>query len=333
MAGVQIDSIPHSCGGSTKVFDDQGKITGYCFSCGTFDPDPYKDKPEGYKPPEPKRQSAEDIQEKINEIKELTTVDDTARKLGAKSLGYFGIKTQLSEYDGSTITAKFYPYTTDGVLTAWKCKTHDKKFFSIGDMKNCDPFGWEQAMRSDNYTLFITEGEDDAAALLKALMPNWNKEKPPAIISTSSGATGVKSITRRADTINRRFKQVVLVFDQDDAGAAGARKVAGLLENCKAASFELKDANDMVKAGRGDELAKAVMYEGKPMVSGKCVRSSDAWHLAEAKVEWGLDWPWPTMTEKTRGRRRGEVYYFGSGVGGPIQPRGCLKNYVNSGEL
>ena len=70
----------------------------------------------------------------------------------------------------------------------------------------------------------------------------------------------------------------------------------------------------MVKAGRGDELAKAVMYEGKPMVSGKCVRSSDAWHLAEAKVEGGLDWPWPTMTEKTRGRRRGEVYYFGSGV-------------------
>ena len=97
-------------------------------------------------------------------------------------------------------------------------------------------------------------------------MPNWNKDKPPAIISTSSGARGGKSITRRAATINSRFKQAVLVFDQDDAGAAGARKVAGLLVNCKAASFELKDANDMVQAGRGDELAKAVMYEGKPMV-------------------------------------------------------------------
>lgn len=316
MAGVQIDVIPDPEGvGSIKVFENEdGTITGYNFLRGKFYPKPYDDKPDDYRPPPRPRRSAEEIQELLSEIHDLSTVDDTERKLGARSLAYFGIKTQLSEFDGTTLTAKFYPYTTDGAITAYKCKTHDKNFYSVGDMQNCDPFGWEQAMRGHNHTLYITEGEDDAAALMKALMPSWSKELPPAIISTSSGATGLKSISRRADTINRRFKQVVLVFDQDDAGRNGVRKVSNLLENCRSASFELKDANDMVKADRSNELAKAVLFESQPLVSGKCVRSSDAWHLAETKVEWGLDWPWPTMTELTRGRRRGEVYYFGSGV-------------------
>ena len=316
MAGVQIDVIPDPEGvGSIKVFENEdGTITGYNFMRGKFYPKPYDDKPDDYRPPPRPRRSAEEIQELLSEIHELSTVDDTERKLGARSLAYFGIKTQLSEFDGTTLTAKFYPYTTDGAITAYKCKTHDKNFYSVGDMQNCDPFGWEQAMRGHNHTLYITEGEDDAAALMKALMPSWSKELPPAIISTSSGATGLKSISRRADTINRRFKQVVLVFDQDDAGRNGVRKVSNLLENCRSASFELKDANDMVKADRSNELAKAVLFESQPLVSGKCVRSSDAWHLAETKVEWGLDWPWPTMTDLTRGRRRGEVYYFGSGV-------------------
>lgn len=316
MAGTCIDKLPHTCGSSNglQVFDKDGEITGYCFSCGTFVANPYGDKPEGYRPPPKPMKSEEQIQAELAAVSELPTVEDKERKLSAKSLAYFGIKTQLSEYDGVTLTAKFYPYKSDGVLTAYKIKTKDKQIYSIGSMQNVDPFGWEQAMRADNYTLYITEGEDDAVALLRTMMPRWTRERPPAIISVSSGAGSTKSITRRLSTIQRRFKQVVLVFDQDEAGQRGARKVAGLLSNCKAASFELKDANDMVKAGREDELFKAVMYEAQPLVSGKCVRSSSAWHLAEQKVEWGLPWPWPSMTELTRGRRRGEVYYFGAGV-------------------
>ena len=314
MAGQQIDIIPHECGGSVKVFDKDGEISGYCWSCGTYVPDPYQDKPKDFKPPAPQRKTEQQIQEELQEITELNTVDDTERKLGRRSLEYFGIKTQLSEYDGTSITAKFYPYREQGVLKAYKVKTHDKKFYSIGDMNNVDPFGWETLYKCDNHTLYITEGEDDAAALLKALIAAWNKKKPPAIISVPSGAASTKALQRRAADINRRFKQVILVFDQDEAGQKGARKAAGLLDNCKTASFELKDANDMVKAGRTDELVKAVMFEAQPLVSGRCIRSSEAWHLAEAKVEWGLDWPWPSLTELTRGRRRGEVYYIGAGV-------------------
>ncbi len=42
---------------------------------------------------------------------------------------------------------------------------------------------------------------------------------------------------------------------------------------------------------------------------------ADVKERAKKPVEWGVDWPWPTLTAATYGRRRKRIYMFGGGVG------------------
>ena len=47
-----VEKLPHKCGSSDalQVFEEGGIYTGFCFACDTYIPDPYSNKPKGYKP-------------------------------------------------------------------------------------------------------------------------------------------------------------------------------------------------------------------------------------------------------------------------------------------
>lgn len=81
-----VEKLPHSCGSRNglQVFEEEGVYTGYCFSCGTYIPDPYEDKPKGYKPKRFKK-SPEEIQAEIDEISEYSVVDLPERRLRKSS--------------------------------------------------------------------------------------------------------------------------------------------------------------------------------------------------------------------------------------------------------
>ena len=160
--GKCVEKLPHSCGSrrGLQVFQKEGgTYDGFCFSCGTAVADPYKDKPEGYKPAyNPK--TDEEIQEELDEVKEFQTVALKDRGLSKESLEHFGIKIGLSEVDGVTPTSHFYPYYKGDELKGFKCRVIEgKKFFSIGSVKDVDLFGWHQAVLSGGKKLFVTEGE------------------------------------------------------------------------------------------------------------------------------------------------------------------------------
>lgn len=317
--GKQIDAIPHSCGTSKglKVFEqDDGVINGYCFACGTFVPDPYEGKPKDFKPPSMKIKTPDEIQQELDEILEYGFHEYPDRSLNRAVHKYFGVRISLSEHDGSTPTAQFFPYYNDEEkLTGFKVKTADGNQFARGTTKGVVPFGWHKAIRGNRYKLFITEGENDAMALFLTLKRKWKYEGDPAVISLPHGAgAAARSLAHKASDIQRLFKEVVLVMDNDEAGRRAVTDLAKLFKGCKVAKLPLKDANDMLKAGREQELFTAVMYEAAEKISDKSLRASEVWHLAEKEPVMGLSWPWPTLTDKTRGRRRGEVYYLGAGV-------------------
>ena len=89
-----VEKIAHSCGsrnGLQVFLQDNGTYDGFCFACGKHEPNPYKDRPEGYKP-QIVFKSPEDVQEELREIGTYQTVDLPERKLKKYALEYFGVR-------------------------------------------------------------------------------------------------------------------------------------------------------------------------------------------------------------------------------------------------
>lgn len=147
--GKCVEKLPHSCGSrdALQVFEEtDGSYHGYCFACATYIHNPYNDKPAGYKPAVIKK-TEEEIQAELKEIQGYQVLDLPARGLRAESLAYYNIKVAVSEQDGTTPVAVYFPYEKKGVLSAYKVRLlEQKRMWSIGQFKGADLFGWQQAL-------------------------------------------------------------------------------------------------------------------------------------------------------------------------------------------
>lgn len=324
-----VEKLPHNCSEHGKeedssdglqVFEDnQGRFNGYCFACGTYVADPYT---EGNQPAKRVRneRTQEDVDAELQEINSLPVCDLPDRKLKSWALDHFGIKIGLSEYDGSTPFFHYYPYTKKGDTVAYKVRmVHNKAMWSVGSVKGCDLFGWEQARGTGAKRLFITEGELDAVALFQALVEKQKGTKyadyMPAVVSIKSGASGAASdIQAQLKEIRTLFKEVCLVFDQDAPGKEAVTQVAKLLPGVLVAALPAKDANAAVIEGRSLALCNAVIFKSEAVKNTRIVKGDSLVEAARKQAEWGLSWPWKKLTDLTRGIRFGETYYFGAGV-------------------
>ena len=320
--GKCVEKLPHSCGSrrGLQVFQkEDGSYDGFCFSCGTAVTDPYKDKPEGYKPAyNPK--TDEEIQEEIDEVKEFQTVALKDRGLSKESLEHFGIKIGLSEVDGVTPTSHFYPYYKGDELKGFKCRVIEgKKFFSIGSVKDVDLFGWRQAVLSGGKKLFVTEGEMDAVALyqiFRAVNKGTKYESNiPAIVSLAHGSgSAVKELLKHREMIFMHFKEIVLVFDQDKPGEEAVEAVLKVFpEGVSVAHLPRKDANQCLLEGVSKAAYNAVAFNSVKPKNTRLVLADSLFEEAKIAPTIGAPWPWEAVTKKTRGIRLGETIYIGAG--------------------
>ena len=319
--GKCVEKLPHSCGSrrGLQVFQkEDGSYDGFCFSCGTAVPDPYKDKPVGYKPAyNPK--TDEEIQEEIDEVKEFQTVALKDRGLSKESLEHFGIKIGLSEVDGVTPTSHFYPYYKGDELKGFKCRVIEgKKFFSIGSVKDVDLFGWHQAVLSGGKKLFVTEGEMDAVALyqiFRAVNKGTKYESNiPAIVSLAHGSgSAVKELLKHREMIFMHFKEIVLVFDQDKPGEEAVEAVLKVFpEGVSVAHLPRKDANQCLLEGVSKAAYNAVAFNSVKPKNTRLVLADSLFEEAKIAPTIGAPWPWKAVTKKTRGIRLGETIYIGA---------------------
>ena len=319
--GKCVEKLPHSCGSrrGLQVFQkEDGSYDGFCFSCGTAVTDPYKDKPEGYKPAyNPK--TDEEIQEEIDEVKEFQTVALKDRGLSKESLEHFGIKIGLSEVDGVTPTSHFYPYYKGDELKGFKCRVIEgKKFFSIGSVKDVDLFGWHQAVLSGGKKLFVTEGEMDAVALyqiFRAVNKGTKYESNiPAIVSLAHGSgSAVKELLKHREMIFMHFKEIVLVFDQDKPGEEAVEAVLKVFpEGVSVAHLPRKDANQCLLEGVSKAAYNAVAFNSVKPKNTRLVLADSLFEEAKIAPTIGAPWPWEAVTKKTRGIRLGETIYIGA---------------------
>lgn len=334
MAGKIVDRLPHSCGAdrALNVFENEdGSYSGYCFSCNTTVPNPYSDKEKGYKPDTSKYKgkTPEEVKKELMDVAKNYPVRALKdRGISEETCKYLGIKVAVSQENGHDIVSHYYPYTVQGKLVGYKVRlVENKKFFGMGKTDNVEPFGWTRCMKNspNNAKVYISEGEVDVATILETF--KLHGDRVPSVISLPNGAGSVGKIKEYIEILKQQFRDIVIVPDQDEAGSVAVNDFLKLVPEAKVAKLPLKDPNEMLKAGRSQELYKAIMWDAQQPTSGKSVRSDDAelWEKAKKPVPYGIAWPWPTMTKLTRGIRRGETYYLASGQ---KMGKSCIVNEI-----
>lgn len=319
-----VEKLPHhtdKCNSkdALQVFQEEnGKYTGYCFSCGTFVPDPYSDKPVGYKP-NVFVKSSEDVERELREIQQYPSRNLPDRRLRKETLEYFHVPIGVSETDGETPTLHYYPYRSGNGLEGYKVRLIDpKKFWAVGTIKGVDFFGWKEAIGTGAKRLYITEGELDAMSLYQ-IFKDQNKgtqyaQFDPAVVSITNGASGAaKQIGEMLPKIRQHFKEIALVFDTDEPGKEAVQKVLHVVPDALVVTLPDKDVNECLKAGRGKAVYNACTFNAAPPKNTRLVSGNELHQRAKEPPKYGVSWPWKHVTEKTRGIRLGETIYIGAG--------------------
>jgi twinkle protein len=320
-----VEKLPHrtdkcnSANGLQVFKHDDGKYDGYCFSCGTYVPNPYEDRPAGYVPKAVVK-SAEEIQREIAEVDDFQCLSLPDRKLKKEYLEYFGVKIGVSENDGVTPVSHYYPYrNVNDELIGYKVRLiENKRMWAVGSIKGAAFFGWDKAVAAGGKKLFITEGELDAVALFQ-IFKDQNKgtqyaEFNPAIVSLSNGAGGAaKQITAMLPEMRKHFKEFILVFDTDEPGKKAAEDVIRILPEAMVATLPSKDANQCLIDGRSKACYNACQFNAQKPKNTRLVTGDSLHESAKEAPEYGVSWPWKHITEATRGIRLGETIYIGAG--------------------
>ena len=198
-----------------------------------------------------------------------------------------------------------------GQLVAQTLRLPEKNFPIIGKLKEGGLI-FQNKWKKGGKRIVITEGALDALSYA-TVAPSW-----PVVSLPNGAAGGVKAIKRSLEFLES-FSEVCFLLDSDEAGVAAAQECAELLSPSKAtiATLPLKDANEMLVAGRIADLKNAV-YNAKPFSPEGIVRGSD---LTVARLRSvtprGKTIPFVQLNSMIRGLRKRELVMVcaGSGIG------------------
>lgn len=231
------------------------------------------------------------------------------RGISEETCRFFGYTLGVDPKTGKKV--QLAPYCTeDRQVVAQKWRTFDKDFGVVGKLKAALPLFGQHLWRDGGKKVVITEGEIDCMSVSQMQGNKW------PVVSVPNGADGAKKSLQAALEWLEKFDEVIIMFDMDDPGKKATAECAALFTpgKCKVASLPLKDANEMLKAGRGSEIIDAIW--GAKVYRPDGIRSIDELaEEAERDIPMGQPWWMPTLTTWTFGRRYGEIYAFGAGTG------------------
>lgn len=319
-----------SDGASLRVHTDTGREIWNCFSCGKSFPVDNADNtsstssdstPRHYNDRGNNSQTQEKhlMSSKIKDLLNHPFRPLADRQLSQQTLEYFGTRVRL-DVDGHTIKSHLYPYYSQhGKLIAYKERVvENKEIFSHGTLSRVQLFG-QQNCQAGGKTLYITEGELDAMAVLQTLKRHSSFDWSPAVTSVSHGAqSSLKSITDNWEFVNS-FERVVLVFDNDDAGeAARTTCCEALAGKGSFVTLTEKDPCDMLLAGKDRDLYWALMkpekYHPEDIISDY---EDILRHHNDRQSQVGYPYPsWmPDVQSKLRDARKGQIILLTAGTG------------------
>jgi twinkle protein len=228
--------------------------------------------------------------------------------------------------DGDVL--RFYYFDDAGVVKGCKVKTKSKLFTYEGETPGT-LFG-QHLFPSTGKRVVITEGELDAASCSEA-MPGW------PMVSLPSGAAAARKSIQRALQWLQGYEEIVLFFDNDEAGRKAAEDAAGVLPPGKtkiARLEEYKDASDALQVNDTEAIRRAI-WDAKPyrpdgIIDGKSLLDV----VTTPNPPSDHDYPFEGLQQKLHGIRYGELVTItaGSGIGKSSFCRELATHLLNNGE-
>jgi len=266
----------------------------FCFACNTYG------------------QSQEEA--KVIEIKPVDFLTGTHEVLVKRCLTEKTVKFwdyQTGTFNGQTTQIANHK-TKDGKTVAQKIRTAGKNFSVRGAIKEAGLYG-QWLWRDGGKNVTIVEGELDALSMSQAFDHKW------PVVSLKTGAAGAKKDIKQAIEWLEKFESVVFMFDNDEVGQEAALECAALLSPRKAkiAKLPLKDASDMIMAGRHAELIDC-FWSAKGFQPDGIINGADLWEEVSTEKEvHSVPYPYAELNEKIGGCRLGEIVTVtaGSGLG------------------
>ena len=194
------------------------------------------------------------------------------RSISRATLERLGVASGTAFFPGpnSKSQALFFPYlTTPG---DWKARSFPEKHFATNKGFKLAFWNLKNVLEANEQTVFITEGEMDACALVEAgvplgavlSVPNGAKERPAEEASELRGYDYVREALRAGLSRAKRF---VWCGDSDTAGLSLRTDMARLLGAARFHFIEwpatLKDANDVLQCEGGAFLRELVTSGAK----------------------------------------------------------------------
>ena len=289
-----------NCGSSdARAIYSDGRS--YCFSCGTLQSD-------GGGTTVRKKTASSGMSDLIlnGEYKDLG-----ARGIRADTCKKF--KYRVTRVDGEPCQVADY-YDVNGVEPVFqKLRFAGKEFLTRGKIAKCGLFGqqlWGGARSKPK--VIVCEGEIDTLTVSQV------QDNRYPVVGIPNGTDGaVKAVLRNIDFLSS-YDEIIIFFDNDEAGREAAEEVAKVLPVGKAYitfTDNYKDPNEALKNNDTKAITNAI-WNAKKYTGGNIIKASEVvTEYLDKPIERGLDLPFPTLTELTYGIRMHELWLLGAGTG------------------
>jgi twinkle protein len=224
---------------------------------------------------------------------------------------------------------RFHYFDSSGILKGCKVKTKNKVFSYEGEVAGT-LFG-QHLFPATGKRVVITEGELDAASC-QEVMSGW-----PMVSLPSGAAAAKKSIQRNLEWL-QGYEEIVLFFDNDEAGRKATEEAASVLPpgKCKIASIQgdYKDASDALSANDPEAIRRAI-WDAKPYRPDGIVDGKSLLELVTTpSPPANHDYPFQGLQSKLHGIRYGELVTItaGSGIGKSSFCRELATDLLRNGE-
>jgi twinkle protein len=269
---------------------------GYCFACKHYV------RADGTEPQQPKLREApsnwKSIAGEIMAIPERRIREEIAR--------LYNYRIATNRTNGQQVHVEnFY---RDGELVAQHLRFPDKEFRWIGNAKQVPLFG-QHLWKMGGRRLIITEGAIDCLSVAQVQDGKW------PVVSLPMGAGGAVKAIKDNYAFVASYQEIVLCFDNDEAGQKAAKDCADILPpgKVKIVRTPRKDANEHLKANDTKALMTALW-------EAQVYRPDGILHASEIRTEEAVDqevweYPFDQLTNFLVGQRAGEMTMWTSGTG------------------